>query len=73
MANDGKGSARRIRLRTAASEKMPHRSRNQRCSGLATIARARGVTHTAMPAMHGPRVVAGAFDIQTLNNLDAAL
>jgi hypothetical protein len=39
----------------------------------ATFARARGVTHYAIPARHGPRVVAGAFHIQTVNNLHAAL
>jgi hypothetical protein len=39
----------------------------------ATCARARGVTHYAIPAKHGPRVVAGAFHIQTVINLHAAL
>jgi transposase-like protein len=39
----------------------------------ATFARARGVTHYAIPAKHGPRVLPGAFHIQTVNNLHAAL
>lgn len=39
----------------------------------ATFAHARGVTHYAIPAKKGPRVLEGAFHIQTVNNLHAAL
>ncbi len=39
----------------------------------ATFARARGVTHYAIPTNHRPRIVNGAFHIQTVNQFHAAL
>ncbi len=39
----------------------------------ATFASAKGITHHAIPAKRGPRVVDGAFHIQTVNQLHAAL
>ena len=42
-------------------------------AAFATFARARGVTPYMIPAKRGPRVVHGAFHIQTVNQLPAAL
>jgi hypothetical protein len=42
-------------------------------AAFATFTRAYGVTHYTIPAKRGPRVVLGAFHIQTVNNLHAAL
>jgi hypothetical protein len=41
-------------------------------AAFATVTRAHGVTHHAIPAERGPRVVHGAFHIQTVDNLNAA-
>ena len=44
------------------------------CSdGDAAFARAKSIAHHAIPAKRGPRVVDGAFHIQTVNQLHAAL
>ena len=42
-------------------------------AAFATFARARGIAHHVINASHGPRVLEGAFHIQTVNQLHAAL
>ena len=42
-------------------------------AAFATFAHAKGIAHHAIPARRGPRVVHGAFHIQAVNNLHAAL